>query len=165
MENRYSFLSDPRALAEIRKHKWIESQKKNEEVSFAFAALDWIKKYGESWKRIHVKKYKDYRVFIERRKFRRFNIDCPVVLKNNEINFSAWAKEISFFGLLCKSSDYLNPGSKIFIELPEQACSGKRLFCETTVDRVSRREEQRYEFFLRFDSLSQEMLADFYRNS
>ena len=45
----YSFLQDPEALSEIRKHKWLESEKIGEEVGFATAALDWINKYGHAW--------------------------------------------------------------------------------------------------------------------
>jgi len=48
----YSFLKDELALEEIRRHKWIESEKRNEEVGFATAALDWIEKYGEQWLRL-----------------------------------------------------------------------------------------------------------------
>jgi hypothetical protein len=49
MENHYSFLKDEMALAEIRKHKWIESEKKGYELGFATCALDWIQKYGDQW--------------------------------------------------------------------------------------------------------------------
>lgn len=48
---RYSFLNDTLALEEIRKHKWIESEKAGREIGFATAAVDWIKKYGEQWLR------------------------------------------------------------------------------------------------------------------
>ena len=46
MNRNYPFLKDELALMEIRKHKWIESEKKGCEIDFATAALDWIKKYG-----------------------------------------------------------------------------------------------------------------------
>ena len=74
MQSKYSFLKDPRALAEIRKHKWLESQKANREIGFATASVDWIKNYGQAWKRIHVREEKDHSVFIERRKYRRFKM-------------------------------------------------------------------------------------------
>ena len=48
---RYSFLNDTLALEEIRKHKWIESEKAGCEIGFATAAVDWVKKYGEGWLR------------------------------------------------------------------------------------------------------------------
>ena len=50
MDMNYSFLKDDLALAEIRKHKWIESEKLGGEIGFATAAIDWIKKYGPQWK-------------------------------------------------------------------------------------------------------------------
>ena len=43
MTEHYSFLNDELALLEIRKHKWIESEKCGREIGFASAALDWIK--------------------------------------------------------------------------------------------------------------------------
>ncbi len=48
---RYSFLKNELALEEIRKHKWIESEKAGCEIGFATAAVDWIKNYGEGWLR------------------------------------------------------------------------------------------------------------------
>ena len=39
----YSFLNDQYARYEIRKHKWLISEKANREVGFATAALDWRK--------------------------------------------------------------------------------------------------------------------------
>ena len=59
MEDDFSYLKDPRVLAEIRKHKWIESQKKGKEVGFATAAVDWINRYGQQWKKIHIKNYQN----------------------------------------------------------------------------------------------------------
>ena len=53
MKINYSFLKDELALAEIRKHKWLESEKKGCEIGFATAALDWIKKHGLQWLEYH----------------------------------------------------------------------------------------------------------------
>jgi len=53
MDDNYSFLKDELALSEIRKHKWIESEKKGHEIGFATAALDWIKQHGSAWLRYH----------------------------------------------------------------------------------------------------------------
>jgi hypothetical protein len=49
MNIRYSFLKDELAIQEIRKHKWIESEKQGNEIGFATAAVDWINKYGNLW--------------------------------------------------------------------------------------------------------------------
>lgn len=55
MPNKYSFLKDETALLEIKRHKWLESQKKGKEIGFATAALDWIKNHGNDWKDYHFK--------------------------------------------------------------------------------------------------------------
>ncbi|MEW5894262.1 MAG: hypothetical protein AB1650_00645 [Candidatus Omnitrophota bacterium] len=47
---KYSFLNDDYAQFEIRKHKWIISEKAGHEIGFATAAVDWIKNYGDTWK-------------------------------------------------------------------------------------------------------------------
>ena len=53
MKEHYSFLQDERAIHEIRKHKWIESEKKGKEIGFATAALDWVRKHGDDWLRAY----------------------------------------------------------------------------------------------------------------
>jgi hypothetical protein len=47
----YPFLKDELVLQEIRKHKWIESEKAGREIGFATAAYDWICRHGEDWLR------------------------------------------------------------------------------------------------------------------
>jgi hypothetical protein len=49
MRIQHPFLKDELALHEIRKHKWIESEKAGHEIGFATAAHDWITKYGQAW--------------------------------------------------------------------------------------------------------------------
>lgn len=51
MTDTYSYLNDELALNEIRKHKWIESEKLGREIGFASAAIDWIQKYGAEFRR------------------------------------------------------------------------------------------------------------------
>lgn len=36
---------------EILKHKWIESEKRGEDIGFERALLDWIRKHRESWRK------------------------------------------------------------------------------------------------------------------
>ena len=43
------FLKDERALEEIEKHKWFESEKSGCDVGFENAAADWIQRFGEEW--------------------------------------------------------------------------------------------------------------------
>ena len=54
MKTNYSFLKDEVALSEIRKHKWIESEKLGCEMGFATAAFDWINKYGSGWRQFRL---------------------------------------------------------------------------------------------------------------
>ncbi len=46
----YSFLNDPYAIHEIRRHKWLMSERSPYEIGFATAALDWITNYGDAWR-------------------------------------------------------------------------------------------------------------------
>ena len=78
MEKEYSFLSDERAIAEIRKHKLAESQKANREIGFATAALDWIKRFGEDWKRNHLKENKNCTASFERKEFRHHKVNLEI---------------------------------------------------------------------------------------
>lgn len=36
---------------EIMKHKWIESEKKNHDIGFEAALLDWVEHHKKDWKR------------------------------------------------------------------------------------------------------------------
>lgn len=36
---------------EILKHKWLESEKRGEDIGFERALLDWIRKHRESWRK------------------------------------------------------------------------------------------------------------------
>ncbi len=47
------FLINEEMREEIRKHKWIESEKQGHDIGFATAAIDWIKKHGEEWLKHH----------------------------------------------------------------------------------------------------------------
>ncbi len=158
MKEAYSFLKDPRALAEIRKHKWLESQKAGREIGFATAAVDWVKNYGEQWKKIHAQEYKDNGLFLERRRYRRFKVDCMVELKETNALFSAEAVNISFFGLLFRAADYVYPGSEVNVHLLCEQNDAYALNCKGTIERAFPVAPQRYELFLRFDNRSQEGL-------
>ena len=54
MKPPFSFLKSYHVQEEIKIHKWIESEKLGYEIGYATAALDWIKKYGLSWKRYYL---------------------------------------------------------------------------------------------------------------
>ncbi len=155
MKERYPYFKDPRALAEIRKHKWIESQKAGREIGFATAAVDWIKKYGEEWKRIHVKEDIDKTLFLERRGYRRFKLNCMVELIKNNIFFQAEAINLSIFGLTCRATEYFPLGSQINARL---VCEHNKesLICSGIIDRLFTIYPRKYELFLRFDEHAQQ---------
>lgn len=67
MKADYSFLKDELALLEIRKHKWIESEKLGYEIGFATAAYDWINKYGDAWKKFRLETENNKNILTERR--------------------------------------------------------------------------------------------------
>lgn len=160
MKEKYSFLKDPRALAEIRKHKWIESQKRGEEVGFASAAVDWIKRYGQEWKHIHVKEDRDYNSFFERRRFRRFKLDCCAELIKNNARILANAVNISFFGLSCRTTDYLHIGSEIGIHLPIKRDNNEDITYNGIVERILPMGSKKYELFLRFLDYNQQAIEN-----
>ncbi|MFC1646247.1 hypothetical protein ACFL2Y_03610 [Candidatus Omnitrophota bacterium] len=159
MENTYSFLKDPRALAEIRKHKWIESQKANQEIGFATAAVDWIKNYGQAWKRIHVREEKDDSVFIERRKYRRFKIETCIELMKEGRRFLACVINANIFGLLCRSSEFIFPGKKMKLELRLEPNLENIISCGAVIQRAIAVNPNEYEIFLELDRYGQRQLA------
>ncbi|MEI7998036.1 MAG: hypothetical protein WCH62_00810 [Candidatus Omnitrophota bacterium] len=42
-------LKDKDVLAEINRHKWIESQKAGYDIGFERASREWIQSYSEKW--------------------------------------------------------------------------------------------------------------------
>lgn len=101
MKRNYSFLNDELALIEIRKHKWIESQKNDCEIGFATAAWDWIRKYGNDWLRYRLNPDDTHGIFSEKRKYRRFAYQCPLILKTNDNLIAGQANDINLVGLSC----------------------------------------------------------------
>ncbi|MCF7908547.1 MAG: hypothetical protein K9L86_06745 [Candidatus Omnitrophica bacterium] len=150
MKDSYPYFRDPRALEEIRKHKWIESQKQNQEVSFATAALDWINNYGAQWKEIHADESKDNRIFIEQRKYRRFRLTQLIKLVKDNITFLAEGINISFFGLTCRARKFLPVGSVMDVYVPIEQKSGEKIICRGTVERAIQVKLENYEVFLKF---------------
>ncbi len=160
MQDAYPYLKDPRAIDEIRKHKWIESQKAGREIGFASAAVDWIKKYGKQWKKIYSKEFKDKSIFLERRRYRRFKLDCLAELIKNNILILADVVNINFFGLLCKTDEYLQMGTKIGVHLLCERSIEKELICNGIIERISAASPRKYELFLKFDDYSQRQIEN-----
>ena len=136
MKDNYPYFRDPRALDEIRKHKWIESQKQGREIGFATAALDWIKKHGAQWKEIHADQAKDNRIFIEQRKQRRIKLNQLIKLVKNNVTILAEGINISFFGVMCRASKFLSLGSTMDIYVPLEQNTGEKIICRGTVERA-----------------------------
>lgn len=108
MANEYSFLKDELAVVEIRKHKWIESEKRGYEVGFATAAIDWIKKYGSTWKQFRFPGTSPH-ALSEKRQHRRFPVQFPVQLSCDTTRFSCETKDVSLIGLSCSLPESLPP--------------------------------------------------------
>ena len=160
MPQKYSFFKDPRALAEIRKHKWIESQKAGTEIGFASAAVDWVQKYGKQWKEIHIKEGKDTSAFIERRRFRRFKINGCVELIKADMLCLAEFVDMSLFGLLCRTNDFLRKGSEIQVKLLLASGKSKTLVCSGMIERVVQAPAQKYELYIEFDENSRRQIEN-----
>lgn len=158
MKDAYSYLKDPRALAEIRKHKWIESQKQGREIGFATAAVDWVKKYGRDWKKSHFKHDKA-ESFIERRRYRRKKLNCGICLTGDNSRILGEALNLSYEGLLLRAADYLAPGSEAAINLSCRKESGEVFNGRGVVERAVPLLAQGYELFLRFDEPTQENIT------
>lgn len=158
MKDNYSYLKDPRALAEIRKHKWLESQKAGYEIGFATAALDWINKYGVEWKKNHSAEDRESALFLERRRYRRFKFNSAVELVKNNALVLAENVNLSLFGLLCRSKEYLPLGSQIDVRFSVNDQASSQLLCRAVIERAFAVDAEKYEFFLRFDDSSQQKI-------
>jgi hypothetical protein len=124
MQKRFNYLQDESAVREILKHKWLESQKKGQDIGFVTAALDWITKYGEGWQKHHNKNLPSDKInspLVERRQYRRFKINLPVKIRTQNLEFSAQIKELNHIGVDFFSEVPLATASPIEIVI-----SGKR---------------------------------------
>jgi hypothetical protein len=160
LKTTYPYLQDPRALAEIRKHQWIESQKKGQEVGFATAAVEWITNYGKVWKEIHVKDHDDKSIFLERRKYRRFQLDCAVELIKNDTLYLTDGIDVSFFGLTCRSMEHIPIRCEVDVHLPLDRHSRQRVVYHGTVERVLPLDVHHYQLYICFDDRTQETIGE-----
>ncbi len=113
MKNNYSFLKDDLALMEIRKHKWLRSEKERKEVGFATAALEWINKFGEDWLRSRYEQEKSEDFFAEKRNFRRFNCRLPLEIRINNKKAKGISTDINLFALSCTADVAINEKEQI----------------------------------------------------
>jgi hypothetical protein len=120
MDLNYSFLKDELALEEIRKHKWIESEKQKKEIGFATAAVDWVKKYGQSWKAFRFGLNLRDDIFTERRIHRRFSCQIPVQLKINDNLIMSYTDSVSLLGFSCVLPQVVPENSRVEIAIDFQ---------------------------------------------
>ena len=106
MKGNYSFLKDEVALLEIRKHKWIESQKQGQEIGFASAAIDWIKRYGENFRKYRLAD-ESQDPLTEKRHFRRFQKKLPLSLATDNRVFQCYTNDINLIGLSCTIPEFI----------------------------------------------------------
>lgn len=153
MDLNYSFLKDELALKEIRKHKWIESEKQKREIGFATAAVDWVKKYGQDWKtfRLGLKTRAD--IFNERRIHRRFTCQIPVQLRINGNLIMSYSDNMNLIGFSCALPQYISMDNKVEIVINFQ---GQRIFPSKALFRFKSK-------VLRFSTLNKETLNASYK--
>ncbi|MCK5215559.1 MAG: hypothetical protein KAR05_09425 [Candidatus Omnitrophica bacterium] len=139
MKENYSFLKDNSALTEIRKHKWIESEKLGHELGFASAAIDWVKKYGASWKQ---NRFQDKNNPLqEKRRYRRFNQRFPIQLTVNDSNIACFTDNFNLLGLSCTIPDFIpsNTNAKVTIRFQKSGIPQikSHFHFESRISRVS----------------------------
>lgn len=165
MRTNYPFLRDPRALLEIRKHQWIESEKIGGHIGFGTAAIDWMNKYGQLWKEAHVKPARDLDIFLENRKYRRFSLHGKVTLIQGDQVLLAETLNISYLGLLCRGKICFKPGSKIIIQWGFEQDGESGLVFNGMVSNISSHPDSagNYKILLKFDEESKKKIEDFPR--
>jgi len=47
-------LRDKKVIAEINRHKWLESEIAGFDIGFEAAAEDWLKKHADAWVKYHM---------------------------------------------------------------------------------------------------------------
>ena len=117
----YSFLDDELALQEIRKHKWIESEKKGEEIGFATAAVDWMFKYGQSWKQFRLDLQNAPNRFQERRGYRRFRVSLPLKILVDYKYLVSSTQDFSLIGCACSLPEFIKEQTKIDVSIQLKA--------------------------------------------
>ena len=167
MDKSYSLLDDDLALIEIRKHKWIESEKRGYEVGFATAAVDWIRKYGKSWEeyRLGMKNLEDK--LTEKRRHRRFSQRFPLQLLVNETHIACHTDDISLIGLACTIPQFIPHQTQtkvtILFQTKNSMLPQRRFHFATRITRVAKcpksHKDAYYRLFLPFS----EEIRDFIR--
>lgn len=166
MDQTYSFLKDELAIIEIRKHKWIESQKLGYEIGFATAAVDWVKKYGMKWRKAQLEQKLPSDLFSEKRKFRRFEYNLPMSIMVNEAKIKCHTKDFSLVGVSCTIEEYVPENiyahASIEFNTPNFLMRKPRLQFESKILRTAKKDQKSenkgYEIFLTFNEETRDFL-------
>src|SRR3990167_1306272 len=138
MISNYSFLKDELAVLEIRKHQWIESQKKGAEIGFASAAVDWVKQHGKAWKQFRLEASAIKNPLTEKRTYRRFSTSFPLELKVGGQSINSRTQNIILVGFSCEVGQFIpdNTKAQITINLPHSSKRKTDFRFESRVVRV-----------------------------
>ena len=52
-------LKNKKAVEEINRHRWIESEKCGYDIGFEKASIDWLEKFSKAWMSYHMPKQKN----------------------------------------------------------------------------------------------------------
>ena len=166
MDINYSFLKDELAILEIRKHKWIESEKCGHEIGFATAAVDWIKKYGHDWKLYRLGIQNEQNVFSEKRQYRRFRHQVPVHLLIKNQPFSTYTSDINLVGLNCIIPRHFSPETEtevtVLFHAPQNLYRQSSFNFKSKILRISKLKNgdgpSRYSIFIAFNEEARDYL-------
>ncbi len=119
MRSQYPFLQDELALMEIRKHKWIESEKQGREIGFATAAVDWVKRYGAAWVR-HRENISSRHSLREKRQYRRFSHKFRILITVADKPIRCETEDINVIGVACTVPSFIPETSpaQVTLQLP-----------------------------------------------
>jgi len=167
MKDNYSFLKDDLAVLEIRKHKWVESQKQGQEVGFATAAVDWIKKYGDTFKQFRLSRTTAQDPLAEKRLYRRFPQKFPLRVATNNRTFSCHTDDINLIGLSCTVSELLpdNAVADVSIQFKSKGSlrSGPKFDFQTRVSKVTNKSQRHFKTSYRVFLPFSEEVRDYLR--
>ena len=54
--NNKHLLKNKKAVEEINRHRWIESEKAGYDIGFETASLDWLERFSAAWMQYHMPK-------------------------------------------------------------------------------------------------------------
>jgi len=171
MKQKFNYLQHDKAVNEMLKHKWIESQKSGRDIGFATAALDWIKRFGQSWKRTNNINdnlvHDELQELIERRKYRRFKANWPIKIKSDNLKLDTQIKEFNHIGL-----DFFSDApipTESYIEITVLSSNDNRTFSnmhlrakviKNTSYQGSHNQNKKYLIFTLFDRDTQQKIIN-----